>query len=46
MTIFLKWKKCEKCGYTGNMDYWNDEKFGDVYKCPICHKKLTDNKEG
>ena len=42
MAVFLKWKTCMKCGYTGNMDCWTDEKLGKVCSCPICHTKLSE----
>lgn len=45
MAVFLKWKKCEKCGYTGNMDCWTDEKLGKMCSCPACLKKFCDDQD-
>ncbi len=42
MAVLLKWKTCMKCGYTGNMDCWTDEKLGKVCSCPVCRTKFIE----
>ena len=45
MVGFLKWNRCNKCGYTGNMDSETDTISGKEYCiCPVCHKKIYNEK--